>query len=83
MTGKKFQCIARPATVEERKRHAESREKVMQEFPPLLSAKPGKSPSGITVMSAEYIDGYTVRLRFSNGETGVVDLKDSVPAITT
>jgi len=32
----------------------------------------------LEVASAEYVDGYRVRLRFNNGETGVVDLKDSL-----
>jgi hypothetical protein len=34
MTEKKFNRVVRPATAEERKRHAEIREMVMKEFPP-------------------------------------------------
>ena len=30
----------------------------------------------LEVTSAEYADGYRIRLRFNNGEAGVVDLKD-------
>jgi len=30
------------------------------------------------VASAEYVEGYKVRLRFNNGEEGIVDLKDSL-----
>jgi hypothetical protein len=32
----------------------------------------------LRVASAEYIDGYRIRVRFNNGEAGVVDLKDSL-----
>lgn len=32
----------------------------------------------LEVVNAEYVDGYRIRLRFSNGESGVVDLKDSL-----
>lgn len=32
----------------------------------------------LEVIAAEHVEGYRVRLRFSNGETGVVDLKDSL-----
>jgi hypothetical protein len=32
----------------------------------------------LDVTTAEYVEGYRVRLRFSNGETGIVDLKDSL-----
>lgn len=30
------------------------------------------------VTSAEYIDGYKIRVSFSSGETGVVDLRDAL-----
>ena len=30
----------------------------------------------LEVTSAEYVEGYKIRLRFNNGETGLVDLKD-------
>jgi hypothetical protein len=43
---KKFDRITRPATVEERKRHAAIREKVMQEFPPAEGAGRKDSPPG-------------------------------------
>jgi len=32
----------------------------------------------LEVTTAEYIEGYRVRVRFNNGETGIVDLKDSL-----
>jgi hypothetical protein len=32
----------------------------------------------LEVASAEYLEGYKIRLRFNNGRTGVVDLKDSL-----
>ena len=47
MTKKQFKRVIRPATAEERKRHAEIREKVMQEFPPSLGAGRRDSPPGI------------------------------------
>jgi hypothetical protein len=47
MAKKKFKRVIRPATAEERKRHAEIRKKVMQEFPPSLGAKRKDSPPGI------------------------------------
>jgi len=47
MTAKKFKRIVRPSTAEERKRHAEIREKVMQEFPPSPGAGRKDSPPGI------------------------------------
>jgi DNA-binding transcriptional regulator YiaG len=47
MTEKKFKRVLRPATVEERKRHAEIREKVMREFPPSPGAGHRNSPPGI------------------------------------
>ena len=30
----------------------------------------------LEVVGAEYVEGYRIRLRFNNGEAGVVDLKD-------
>ena len=47
MTKKDFKRVIRPATAEERKRHAEIREKVMQEFPPAPGAGRRESPPGI------------------------------------
>lgn len=47
MTEKHFERIIRPATAEERKRHAEIRTKVMQEFPPSRDAVDKESPPGI------------------------------------
>ena len=47
MTAKKFQRIVRPSTAAERKRHAEIRKKVMQEFPPSPRAGRKDSPPGI------------------------------------
>jgi hypothetical protein len=32
----------------------------------------------LEVTNAEYVEGYKIRLRFNNGEEGVVDLKDSL-----
>ncbi len=32
----------------------------------------------LEVTSAEYVDAYKIRVGFNNGETGVVDLKDSL-----
>jgi hypothetical protein len=48
MTQKNFKRIIRPATAEERQRHAEIREKVMKEFPPLPGAGRKESPPGIS-----------------------------------
>ena len=47
MAKKKFKRIIRPATAEERKRHAEIREKVMREYPPSPGAVRKDSPPGI------------------------------------
>ncbi len=47
MVKKKFKRIERPATPEERKRHAEIRAKVMVEFPPAKDAGPKPPPPGI------------------------------------
>jgi DNA-binding XRE family transcriptional regulator len=47
MADKKFKRIERPATAEERKRHAEIRQKVMKEFPPAANAGPIEPPPGI------------------------------------
>jgi hypothetical protein len=46
MAEKKFKRIVRPATPEERQRHAEIREKIMQEFPPAETVRE-ESPPGI------------------------------------
>ncbi len=47
MAEKKFKRIERPATAEERKRHAEIRRKVMLEFPPAEGAGRQEPPPGI------------------------------------
>lgn len=47
MAKKKFQRIIRPATAEERNRHAEIRQKVMEEFPPVAKASRNAAPPGI------------------------------------
>jgi DNA-binding transcriptional regulator YiaG len=47
MAKRQFRRVLRPATAEERKRHAEIREKVMREFPPAPRAKRRESPPGI------------------------------------
>jgi hypothetical protein len=47
MAKKNSQRIVRPAIADERKRHAEIREKVIEEFPPSLGAGRKDSPPGI------------------------------------
>lgn len=47
MAKKKLEPLVRPATAEERKRHATIRQQVMQEFPPAESAGEKPSPPGI------------------------------------
>ena len=47
MPEKKLKRIERPATEEERKRHAEIRQKVMQEFPSAQGAGREESPPGL------------------------------------
>ena len=47
MTEKKMKRIVRPATAEERQRHADIRQKIMQEFPPAENAVRRESPPGI------------------------------------
>jgi hypothetical protein len=47
MAKKEFKRIVRPATPEERARHAAIREQVMQEFPPAEGAGRKDSPPGI------------------------------------
>jgi DNA-binding phage protein len=47
MAKKAFQRIIRPATADDRKRHAEIRAKVMQEFPPAEDAGRRDSPPGL------------------------------------
>src|SRR6266581_4353186 len=44
---KEFKRIIRPATADERKRHAEIRAKVMREFPPAPGAGRSDSPPGL------------------------------------
>lgn len=58
---KKIQRILRPATVEERARHAKSRELVMQEFPPVEDASRRASPPGIPaqIRAAREVKGLT------------------------
>lgn len=47
MAQKQFQRIVRPATAEERQRHAEIRCKVRQEFPPATDTHRQEAPPGI------------------------------------
>ena len=47
MAKKKVKRIFRPATAEERRRHADIREKVLREFPPLPQGGRRDSPAGI------------------------------------
>lgn len=47
MAEKKFKRIVRPATAEERKRHATIRQTIVQEFPPAQGAGRPESPPGI------------------------------------
>jgi ribosome-binding protein aMBF1 (putative translation factor) len=47
MGDRKLKRVVRPATPEERARHAEIRHKVMAEFPPAPGACPKESPPGI------------------------------------
>ena len=47
MSKKNIQRIMRPATPEERKRHATIRQQVMQEFPPAPGAEQAAAPPGI------------------------------------
>src|SRR5438132_1365696 len=47
MAEKQFNRIVRPATAEERKRHAGIRQKIMQEFPKAEDAGREESPPGL------------------------------------
>jgi hypothetical protein len=47
MAKNEFKRILRPATAEERQRHAEIRQKVMEEFPPAQGVGSKESPPGI------------------------------------
>jgi hypothetical protein len=47
MAKKEFKRVFRPVTAEEKRRHAEIRKKVMQEFPPAHSVGRRDSPPGI------------------------------------
>jgi DNA-binding phage protein len=47
MTEKRFKRIVRPATSEERERHANIRQTIVQEFPPAECVGRQESPSGI------------------------------------
>lgn len=47
MAKKQLQRIVRPATIEEQKRHAQARLKIMREFPPAEGAGRKVSPPGI------------------------------------
>jgi Helix-turn-helix len=47
MAEKHFKRITRPATTEERERHAKVREAIVQEFPPAAGAERPESPPGI------------------------------------
>jgi ribosome-binding protein aMBF1 (putative translation factor) len=59
--GEKFKRIVRPATADERERHAEIREQVMQEFPPLdpPRRKPAVDGIGAQIRSAREAQGLT------------------------
>jgi DNA-binding XRE family transcriptional regulator len=47
MTEKRFKRVIRPATAEERQRHAQIRREVMQEFPPAEECAVQEAPPGI------------------------------------
>jgi len=47
MAEKRFKRIVRPATAEERKRHAAIRQAIVQEFPPVEGAERQASPVGV------------------------------------
>jgi hypothetical protein len=47
MAEKKFKRIVRPATPEERKRHGQIRQAIIQEFPPAEEPGREESPAGI------------------------------------
>jgi ribosome-binding protein aMBF1 (putative translation factor) len=47
MAEKQFKRIVRPATEEERQRHATIRETITKEFPPAADAQPLETPPGI------------------------------------
>lgn len=47
MAKKQFKRLERPATDEEKQRHAEIRRKVMEEFPPARNASRPESPPGV------------------------------------
>jgi DNA-binding XRE family transcriptional regulator len=47
MSKKPFKRIERPATAEERTRHADIRQRVLREFPPVKSSGRKESPPGI------------------------------------
>ena len=47
MAEKNFKRIVRPATAEERERHASIRQKIMEEFPPAENSGRQESPAGI------------------------------------
>jgi hypothetical protein len=61
MAQKKFQRIVRPATAEERQRHAEIRHKMRQEFPPATGAHRQEAPPGIPaqIRRAREAKGFT------------------------
>jgi Helix-turn-helix len=61
MAKKEFKRIVRPATEEERQRHAEIRSKVMKEFPPAEVAGQKNPPPGIPaqISSARQARGLT------------------------
>jgi hypothetical protein len=65
MAEKKFTRIIRPATAEERQRHAVIRSKVMQEFPPVPGTERQDAPPGIpaqirTAREAQGLTWYAV-----------------------
>ena len=61
MAKKEFKRILRPATAEERQRHAEIREKLNEEFPPARGASRKDSPPGLAsqIRAAREAQGLT------------------------
>ncbi len=57
MAKRRVQRVVRPATAEERRRHAELRDKVMQEFPPSEGVGPKPSPPGIAAQIRQAREG--------------------------
>ena len=45
---------------------------------PLKKTPPLEYSNMMEILSADYVDGYRIRVRFSNGEGGVIDLTDAL-----